>query len=89
MTNKQGVIYVKCNLVVRDEDSTLFDSSRLEIHKFNQEGYTLISGLLRKPMTMNEYLQFARENGVEELDATSFLQKCIDSGLIEFSDHVG
>ena len=69
------------NLIVRDEDGTLFNFEEFRVHQFNDLGIDLIS-ILKEEKTKNEWLLLAKDMKVSEEDFNFFYNKCIESDII-------
>ncbi len=58
------------NMVIREEDRSIFDATRFAIYKFNQKGFSLLMRLQSGKATEQEYTEFM-----------AFIDKCKSHGI--------
>lgn len=72
------------DLVIRDEDRALFSLSKMEIYKFNEEGYEILKFIYGEPVDYNEIYNHSTHiigQNKDYLDA--FLEKMLDNDIIQ------
>ncbi len=69
------------NLIVREEDGTLFNFEEFRVHQFNDIGMDIIS-LLDDQKTKDEWFQRGIELNISKENMEYFFNKCLESEII-------
>lgn len=81
---KDSRFKINDDLVNREEDKALFSLSKMEIYKFNDEGYTILNFLINKIVSYTELKQYY--SSFDDLDQDcfeEFLQTMLENEIIE------
>ena len=69
------------NLIVREEDGTLFNFEEFRVHQFNDIGIDIITPL-KEEITKEKWFEMALNLNVSKDNMESFFKKCMDSEII-------
>ena len=80
---KEKTMRVKLNdnLIVREEDGTLFNFEEFRVHQFNDIGIDIITPL-KEEITKEEWFKMALNLNISKDNMESFFKKCMDSEII-------
>ena len=69
------------NLIVREEDGTLFNFEEFRVHQFNDIGIDIITPL-KEEISKEKWFEMAESLNVSKENMESFFKKCLDSEII-------
>lgn len=71
------------NILVREDDKSLFDSKSFRMIQLNTTGYRLIRSAIGSPIGLDKLILVGKSLNLTSADVKSFLEKCLKVGFLE------
>lgn len=73
------------NIVIREDDSIIFDSNKFIIHKFNSCGFSIIKHYFNGPLDTEQLFKIFPDITNEDLEL--FIKKACEAGILMICEY--
>ncbi len=76
--------FLKLNdkLIIRDDDKMLFSAHKMQIYKFNDRGFKIVSAIKNNiPISLEHLMQLLKDE-YTDIEINDFIKKMIDNNIV-------